>query len=254
MIRQQLVDRVLTLTLDRPAKRNALDRATIDALTAALKAAVGGSARVVVLRGSGEAFSAGADLDQLKAMRTATPADNLADSQALADLFGMMVYLPLPVIAAVHGPAMAGGAGLVAACDVAIASEQATLGFPETLIGFVPAIVSGLVVRKVGETQARRLLLGGERITAGEAHRIGLVTECVPADHVETRLSWWTERFTTGTSGSAVASTRRLLAEQVGLSVRDQLNLGAVMNADARASDDCKTGIDRFLNKEPQRW
>ena len=170
-----------TLTLDRPEKRNALSADLVAALEEALaQAAEAPEVRVVVLTGAGSAFSAGADLAALEALQEATPMENRADSQALAELFERVYLHPKPVIAKVNGHAIGGGAGLAAACDFALAADNVKLGFTEVRIGFVPAIVAVFLVRKLGEAVVRDLLLRGRLVEAGEAARLGLIHQAVP--------------------------------------------------------------------------
>jgi len=160
---------VVTLTLNRPDKRNALNDALVTELKAILRTlASDEGARVLILTGAGTVFSAGADLAALQRLQSASPGENLADSDHLAELFRLLYLHPKPVIAKVNGHAIAGGCGLAAVCDYAIAAEQAKVGFTEVQIGFVPAIVAVFILRKMGETRARELLLGGKLYTAAE--------------------------------------------------------------------------------------
>ena len=246
---------VLTLTLARPETRNALSADLVAALTDALAdAASDDGVRVVVLAGAGSVFSAGADLAALKALRDASYDDNLADSKRLGDLFEAILRHPKPVVARVHGHAIAGGCGLAAACDVSLAAHSATLGFSEVRIGFVPALVATFVTRKVGETAARDLFLRGHRVPAEEAARIGLVTRCVPDDRLDAELDALCQELATETSASAVALTKALLADLPGRSLTDALAHAATVNARARATPDCRAGVDAFLGKRPAPW
>ncbi len=246
---------VLTLTLARPETRNALSADLVAALTDALgEAATDDSVRVVVLAGAGSVFSAGADLAALKALRDASFEDNLADSERLGRLFEAILRHPKPVVARVHGHAIAGGCGLAAACDFSLAAHSATLGFSEVRIGFVPALVATFVTRKVGETAARDLFLRGHRVDAEEAARIGLVTRCVPDDRLDAELDALCQELATETSASAVALTKALLADLPGRSLSESLQLAAALNARARATADCRAGVDAFLNKTPAPW
>lgn len=236
------------LTLNRPAQRNALDAELVEALRRAL--ADPGSARCLALAGAGTAFSAGADLKALQAMRSATFEENLADSNRLAALLREIAEHPLPVVAAVHGPALGGGAGLAVACDVTFAQPGAVLGFPEVRIGFVPAIVLGFVIRAVGERHARRLCLTGRRLTAEEAQRLGLVSV---ADDLAGAVAAFGAEIA-GTSPQAVAQTKRLFGRIRHLPVEEALRIGAEENARARETDDCREGIAAFLEKRDPRW
>ena len=246
---------VLTLTLDRPDVRNALSGELVTALRAALDAASSDDGvRVIVLAGSGTVFSAGADLSALQGLQSASAEANLSDSEALADLFEAIYRHPKPVVARVHGHAIAGGCGLAAVCDVSLVSESAKLGFTETRIGFVPAIVAVFVVRKLGEAAARDLLLRGHLIGADEAARIGLVTRAVPADRLDAEVDALCTELATQTSASAVALTKRLLADVPSMGLAEGLSYASRLNALARMTDDCRAGVAAFLGKTDPPW
>ena len=246
---------VLTLTLDRPEVRNALSAELVGALTEAVEAAGRDeSVRVVVLTGTGKAFSAGADLAALQALMTASAEANLADSEHLARLFEAIYASPKPVVAKVQGHAIAGGCGLAAVCDLSLVADDATLGFTETRIGFVPAIVSVFVVRKLGEAAARDLLLRGRLLDAAEAARIGLVTRAVPAADLDAETDALCRELATETSASAVALTKRLLADVPSMGLAEGLSYAARLNALARATDDCRAGVAAFLSKTDAPW
>ena len=255
MLRTDQKNSVLNLTLKRPDKRNALSANLVTALKDALAEAADDNAiRVIVLTGEGRAFSAGADLAALQALQTATEEENLTDSRHLAELFEMIARHPKPIVAKVNGHAIAGGCGLAAVCDFSIVVEGAKLGFTETRIGFVPAIVAVFVLRKLGEAAARDLFLRGHLIEASEAARIGLVTRAVPADELDTAVDELAAGLARETSGSAVALTKELLADLPGMGLSEALNYAARMNARARGTDDCKAGIAAFLNKTDPPW
>lgn len=246
---------VLTLTLDRPDVRNALSADLVDALRRALdEAASDVSLRAVVLAGSGSVFSAGADLAALQALQSASAEDNLADSERLAGLFETIYRHPLPVVAKVHGHAIAGGCGLAAVCDVSLVAEGAKLGFTETRIGFVPAIVAVFVVRKLGEAAARDLLLRGHLIGADEAARVGLVSRAVPAGDLDAAVDVLTAEIARETSRSAIALTKRLLADVPSMGLAEGLGYASRLNALARSTDDCRAGVRAFLGKTDPPW
>jgi methylglutaconyl-CoA hydratase len=247
--------RVRTLRLNRPDKRNALNADLVTALKEALAAA--GEAedvRTVVLTGAGSAFSAGADLASLRALQEASPRENERDSRHLAELFRRIYRHPLPIIARVNGPAIGGGAGLAAVCDLSLAAEDTTLGFSEVRIGFVPAIVMVFVRRKLGETTARDLLLRGRLVDGREAAALGLVTRAVPADRLADETQALAHEVATSTSGTAVALTKRLLAQVPGMGLAEALDAAVQMNAFARSTEDCRAGIEAFLNDEDPPW
>lgn len=245
----------LTLTLDRPDVRNALSADLVEALRRALDAAAADSAlRAVVLAGSGSVFSAGADLAALQTLQHASAEANLADSERLAGLFEAIYRHPLPVVAKVHGHAIAGGCGLAAVCDVSLAASGAKLGFTETRIGFVPAIVAVFVVRKLGEAAARDLLLRGHLVDAEEAARIGLVTQVLAPDRLDAATDALTAELARETSRSAVALTKRLLADVPAMGLAEGLSYAARLNALARSTDDCRAGVAAFLDKRDPPW
>lgn len=246
---------VRTLTLNRSEKRNALNADLVSALKAELdEAAVEEAIRAVVLTGAGSAFSAGADLSSLRAMRDAGPMENRMDSRRLAELFRQIYEHPKPVIAKVNGPAIGGGCGLAAVCDFSYVAKETKLGFSEVRVGFVPAIVMVFLRRKLGETKARDLLLRGRLVDAQTAANLGLVTRAFPKDKLSGKVDALAQELARETSGSAVALTKQMLARIPGMGLDEALDYAVQMNAFARGTDDCKAGIDAFLNDEAPPW
>ncbi|QXD15340.1 enoyl-CoA hydratase/isomerase family protein [Rhodocaloribacter litoris] len=246
---------VTVVEMHRPEKRNALNGAMVAALRAALAdAASDPGCRVVVLTGAGRVFSAGADLAALEALQSATAEENLADSEHLAGLFEAIYLHPKPVIAKINGHAIAGGCGLAAVCDFSIATEEARLGFTEVRIGFVPAIVMVFVLRKLGEASARDLLLRGHLVTAAEAARIGLITRAVSPEALEAEATTLARELARETSASALALTKRMLAQVPGMGLKEALDYAARVNALARGTADCRAGIRAFLDKSDPPW
>jgi methylglutaconyl-CoA hydratase len=244
-----------TVTLNRPEKRNALNSEVVRQLSEALKEAeANDTVRAVVLTGAGSAFCAGADLGALRAMQSASEEENLADSQALAALFKQIVELNKPVIAGINGHAIAGGSGLVAVCDFSIAVEGAKFGLTEVRIGFVPAIVGYFVLHRVGGAAARDLLLRGRLISASEAAAMGLINRVVPADELDEAVDSLVRELATETSPTAVAMTKRLLADLQGMGLEEAMQYAARLNTQARGTEDCKAGIAAFLNKTAPPW
>jgi len=238
-----------TITMDRAEKRNALSAELIAELFAAFTAmAMHADVRVVVLKGSGTAFCAGADLAYLQTISENSPLENLADSTALKDMFQAIVECPKPVIAMVQGAAIAGGCGLATVCDVVVAArDKARFGYSEVRIGFIPAIVMVYLVRKIGDTQARRLVLTAENITADQALKIGLISTVVE----DAALEQETMRIANSmaeNSASAMAMSKMMLNAVHGMSLDAGLHYATVMNALARQTVDCKKGIASFLN------
>lgn len=255
LVQYHVDGRVARITLDRPEKRNALSAPLVTELKAALaEAGADAAVRVVVLTGAGDVFSAGADLAALEALQTATPMENLADSRHLAELFEQLYLHPKPVIARIKGHAIAGGCGLAAVCDFAIASEESKLGFTEVRIGFVPAIVSVFVLRKLGEAATRDLLLRGALIPAARAAEIGLITRAVPAEALDETVDRLAAELSTETSASALALTKQLLARVPGMGLAEALAAAVETNAFARGTDDCRAGIAAFLARTLPPW
>jgi methylglutaconyl-CoA hydratase len=242
---------VATITLNRPDKRNALNAEVIAGVKAAVTALADDDAvRVIVLTGAGPDFCAGADLEQLERIATgADPLDNIADAQSLGELFVRMRRAPVPIVAAVRGNAIAGGAGLAGACDIVLADEQASFGYPEVHLGFVPAMVMALLRRAVGEKVAFDLVARGHRIDADEAWRLGLVNAVFESDTFDVEVDHFTRELAQR-SASAMALTKRLLYGMDGHSFEEAIARGAEINALARNTDDCRTGVRRFLDRQ----
>ena len=244
-----------TLTIDRPEKRNALNAQVIDELSEALrKAEEDDAVRSVVITGAGKAFSAGADLEELRSLQNATTEQNEADSRRLADLFAQIYLHPKAVIARINGHAVAGGCGLAAVCDLSISTHEAKFGFPEVRIGFVPAIVSVIVLRKIGDARARELFLRGHTITAQEAVEIGLITRAVPMSELGQAVDDLSREIANETSGAAMGVTKRLIADIQGTDLYEALAHAVQINASARQSADCRAGIAAFLEGKDPPW
>ena len=238
---------ILTLTLDRPEKRNALSSALIDALHAALdRADLDAEARVVLLTGAGQDFCAGADLQELLASADASAEANEAAALRLGDLFSRMRALPKPVVAMVRGRALAGGAGLMTACDIVLAGAGAQVGYPEVLRGFVPAMVMTMLRRLAGEKAALDLVLTGRTLSAAEALASGLVSRVVPDADLE-REAAELARTLAAAPPSALALTKQLFYQLDGQSFDQGIALGARVNALARQTPDFRDAIARFL-------
>jgi methylglutaconyl-CoA hydratase len=248
-------DGIASIAMNRPKRRNALNAVLVDELSRAFAAAADDrSVRAVVLAGEGPAFSAGADLDAMRSLQTASREDNLQDSRRLADLFRQIYLIEKPTIARVHGHAIAGGCGLVCACDLAVASSEARFGFTEVRLGFVPAIVMWFVVRKIGHPAAGDLLLSGRLVSADEAARIGLVSRVVEPAELDSALADACTQLTEKTSPQGVAATKRLLSEVPQLPLDEALARAAEANAEARATEDCLAGIRAFLDRTDPPW
>jgi methylglutaconyl-CoA hydratase len=240
---------VFGITLNRPAKRNAISHEMIELLHQALERAdLDSGARVVLIRGAGKDFCAGADLDELLASADRSEHENTASALRLGTLFERLRKLPKPVIAVVQGRALAGGAGLATACDLVIASKSAQLGYPEIQRGFVPAMVTSLLRRLAGEKTALDLILTGRVLTAKEACAAGLVSRVVPDAELE-REAAEVAAGLAASSPSALALTKRLFYELDGKSVAEGIELGARVNAVARSTPDFREALVRFLRR-----
>ena len=243
----------VVLTLNRPEARNALNRALVGELTAAFRrTADDAAARVVILTGAGTAFCAGLDLKELTA--TLDQPDEAAvvqaDAERLSDLYDLIYTLPKPTIAAVNGPAVAGGAGLVTACDLALASPEAKFGYPEVRRGLVAAMVMPHLLRHVGERAARDLLLRGGMIDAWNAWRIGLINEVTATREVMAVAIEWAGELALG-GPQALATTKSLLQSFASPASREEAARGSAF---ARLTVECKEGLRAFLNKQPVPW
>jgi methylglutaconyl-CoA hydratase len=250
-IRVDSADAIATLTLNRPQKRNALDGLTVSELKRAIRQCdAEDDIRVIVLRGAGPDFCAGADLAELERIAaTADPLVNVSDADALGELFTIMRGAATPIVAAVHGSAIAGGAGLATACDLIVAAESATFGYPEVHLGFVPAMVTALLRRAVGEKRIFELITLGERFGAGQAMEWGLVARVFPDDGFDAAVA----DFAAGLadrSASALHLCKRLLYGTDGMSFDEAIARGAEINAIARATPDCRDGVRRFLERK----
>jgi methylglutaconyl-CoA hydratase len=238
---------ILSITLNRPEKRNALDTASVELLHQFLEQAdLDANVRVVVIRGAGKDFCAGADLDELLASADQTPEQNEASAHRLGQVFERMRALPKPVLALVQGRALAGGAGLAMACDLVLAADTSQMGYPEIQRGFVPAMVATLLHRAVGEKIALDLILTGRLLGAEEARATGLISRAVSAGELENEGTALALRLA-GSSATALALTKRVFFEQEGKSFAEGIKLGAKVNAVARGTPDFRTSIASFL-------
>ena len=240
---------VARVTLNRPEKRNALNDAVIARVKQGLKQAAGDEqVRAVVISGAGKDFCSGADLSALQKIAGASVSENSEDARSLLELFLLIRQLPIPVIAAVTGKALAGGCGLASACDLVLASASARFGYPEVKIGFVPAMVMAILGRNVSEKRAFELLTRGEEIGSEQAKQMGLVNQVFADETFTSEVDAYVNRFAE-LSKSAIALTKGLLYQIDGLSFPEALETGADVNVIARMSEDCQKGIARFLKK-----
>jgi methylglutaconyl-CoA hydratase len=255
-IDMQLAGGVLRIWLDRPALRNALEPALIARLTDAFaKAGTDASVRVVVLGGRGSAFCAGADLNWMKAAAGYGAQQNRDDAGKLAALLRAIAECPKPTIARVHGPAFAGGMGLVAACDMAVAAAAATFCLSETRLGLIPAMISPYVIRSIGERAAQRWFLTAEVFDAAEALRLGLVHQLADDEAALDAAVDALARHLLAAGPQALAEAKRLIRDVANRPVDDALIAETASRiAAVRASDEGREGIASFLEKRKPRW
>ncbi|WP_051094513.1 enoyl-CoA hydratase/isomerase family protein [Bordetella sp. FB-8] len=241
--------------MNRPDVRNALSPTLISELTQAFHVlGEDPGIRALVLAGHGKAFCAGADLNRMKESAQAPEAENRADAQALATLLHTVHTCPKPVIARIHGPCMAGGLGLISACDVAVAAQQAKFALTETRLGLIPAMISPYVLRAMGERAARRWFLTGEVITAAEAWRIGLVHELCEAGEIDQRVRQLLESFMLA-SPAAMAECKRLIRDVAGQPIGAPIIEQTISRLAAqRATPDGREGLASFLEKRKPAW
>jgi methylglutaconyl-CoA hydratase len=245
---------IATITLNRPDKRNAISSTMIEELLSALNAADGdGAVRVVIITGAGRAFCSGMDLETLQEIAGQTAEQNLADSRQTARMFHRLYAFPKPLITAVNGAAVAGGCGIATFSDITLAVPEAKFGYTEVRIGFIPALVSVLVRRQIGEKRARELLLTGQIIDAAEALRLGMVTEIVSADRLLQRAQEVAAKFLEA-SPTSLRRTKRLLLQYNEKEVTQEIEMATQENAAIRATEDFREGLASFLEKREPKW
>lgn len=249
MIKYEIKNEIGILTLNRPEKRNALHPELVRQMKSKLKeAAEDESVKVIIITGEGKAFCAGADLEYLNEMKNYSSLENEKDSRELAELFVTIYSFPKPVIAAVNGAAIAGGCGLASVCDIIVADElNARFGYSEVKIGFIPAIVSTFLIRRVGEGMAKQLLLSGEIIEAKRAYEIGFVNY-LSSKALEFSLDIAAKLK--DNSQQSVKLTKEMIGKVSGLSVEDAVEYCIGLNTISRTTDDFKKGLNNFLTKK----
>jgi len=248
-------DRIATITLNRPEKRNALNPKLISELTETLiRASEDDLVKVVILNANGSTFSAGADLEYLQQLQQNTYEENVADSNNLKKLFTTIYYLPKIVIAKVEGHAIAGGCGLATICDIVFATPESNFGYTEVKIGFVPAIVSCFLKLKVNETIAKELLLTGRTFSAEEALQYKLINFVTNSSEIHLKVKEFALSLCKNSSGNSLMITKQLITQTTNPLFEKSLETAVQINARVRESDDFKKGIASFLNKEKINW
>ena len=251
MIKININNGIGLITLNRPEKRNALHPDLIKELKNKLDEFRDNSGvKVVILTGEGSSFCAGADLSYLNDIKDYSSVENQSDSQNLADLFLQLYKFPKPIIAAVNGPAIAGGCGLASVCDFIFASEASKFGYTEVKIGFVPAIVSIFLIKKIGEGRAKQLLMSGELISGKRAYEIGLANY-YSEDLMNDSISF-AEKLKNNSEYS-IQLVKNMINTISNLNVEEAVNSCVQLNTISRSSEDFKAGLNNFLNKKKEK-
>ena len=245
---------VARVWMNRPEVRNAFDGLMITELRKTLfDLRTVDSVRVVVIGGRGPSFCAGADLQWMKAMASFTRDENLREAQAMADLFFTVYESPKPIVARVHGAALGGGSGLVAACDIPVAALGTQFGFTEVRLGIVPSVISPYVVSKIGESAARELFLTGERFEAVRACEIGLIRQAVPEEDLDATVERRVKELLQA-GPRAIAEAKSLIREVAFRRVEDVQRYTVERIADVRVSSEGQEGMRAFLEKRKPYW
>lgn len=249
------VEHVATVTMNRPEVRNAFNETTIAELTQAFRdLGKDERIRVIVLAANGPAFCAGADLNWMKKMADYTHEENLADAGQLAEMLRVIYTCPQPVVAKIQGDCYAGGMGLAAACDMAVAVDTAYFCLSEVRLGLIPATISPYVIKAMGESAARRYFLTAERFSAADALRMGFVQEAVAADQLDAKVAEIVKALA-GNSPNAVKQAKQLVQDVSGREITPELIAGTVAGiAQIRASDEGREGVRSFLEKRKPSW
>jgi len=255
LVLYSVADRIATISLNRPEKRNAFNPELVSSLTAALLEASDDEAvKVIILKAEGTTFSAGADLAYLQQLQQNTHEENVKDSENLKTLFTTIYYLPKLVIAQVEGHAIAGGCGLATICDITFAVPEASFGYTEVKLGFVPAIVSCFLMRKTGETVAKKILLTGDLFSAEQALAYNLITYVTNKDEISQTVRDFALKLCSEASGNSLMVTKQLIGQTTNPALENALNLAVQINARVRESEDFKRGIAAFISKENIKW
>jgi len=250
-----IADKLATVTLNRPDVRNAFNEQTINEIASAFdELGRNELVRAIVLAANGPAFCAGADLNWMKKMAGYSHGENQADAMQLAQMLRTIYLCPKPVVAKVQGDCYAGGMGLVAACDIAVAVQEANFCLSEVKLGLIPATISPYVIKAMGENAARRYFITAERFSAAEAQRIGFVHEVTAADALDTKVAEIVKSLL-GNSPNAVKEAKALVRDVVDHQVTDELLADTAQRiANIRASEQGREGVQSFLEKRKPNW
>ena len=244
---------IAMITLSRPEKRNAISAEMIAELLSAFNEIEASPARVLILTGAGKAFCSGMDLEALRALASQSPAEQREDADRIADLCLRIWSFPKPTIAAVNGPAIAGGCGIATLCDFTMAVPEAKFGYPEVRIGFLPAVVSVFLIRQIGEKKGRDMLLTGRTIDAAEAHRLGLVSQIIPAKELMIAAQILAATLLE-CSPASLHMTKKLLCDFAAPEINREIELAVAQSAQIRTTQDFQEGLTSFLEKRAPRW
>lgn len=248
-------ERVATITINRPDKRNALNPELVSKLTDMfLTASEDDAVKVIVLKANGTTFSAGADLAYLQELQNNSYEENLLDSENLKRLFTTIYFLPKVVIAQVEGHAIAGGCGLATVCDIVFSVPEAKYGYTEVKLGFVPAIVACFLIRKTGETLAKRLLLTAELLSAEQAMQFGLITFVENREEIDNKVKDFALCLCNEASANSLMVTKQLIGQTTNPLLEKSLEFAVQINARVRENEDFKLGVAAFLKKEKINW
>lgn len=248
-------DRIGFIVLNRPEKRNALNYELVTELKDSFtRAEADPNVKVIILKATGETFCAGADLEYLRVMQKFSLEQNRTDSDHLKSLYLQIYTLKKVVVAQVQGHALAGGCGLATICDFCFSVPEARFGYTEVKIGFVPAIVMMFLLRKVGEAHAKELLLTGDLITAAEAMRLGLINRVVEKQKLDETVLEFVKQLISTNSANSMRLIKQMIAAMQSMKLEEGLNYASEMNASARMMDDCRRGIEAFINKQRIIW
>ncbi len=253
-VKYEKQNRVARVTFNRPEIHNAFNATVIAEMRQVFsEIEKDDDIRVVVLTGAGKSFCAGADLNWMRSVINQSFEQNLAESNALAELFHAMYSCKRPVIGRINGAAIGGGTGFVAVCDIAITARSAMFSFSEVKIGVVPACIGPYVIKKIGEGKTRELFITGERMNAERAHEVGLVNRVVDDDQLDSEVDRLI-KFIISSGPQAVAMAKKLIGEVSAMTPEQFKPYTADMIARLRISDEGQEGMDAFLNKRKPRW
>ena len=255
MLEIEIKNRIGYLILNRIEKKNALNFEFIRNLKTALDdLAENSEVKLLVIKSSSDVFCAGADLEYLISLKDNSYQDNLRDTQHIAELFDKIYNFPKLTIAQVEGHAIAGGCGIATAADFCYATPEAKFGYSEVRIGFIPALVSIYLIKKIGESKARELLLTGKLVSGEEAVKLGLINTIVEKESMQNFIENISLNLVHTTSEISIRETKKLLLQLHDKSWEEALNIATTANAKMRETSDFKKGLNSFINKEKLTW